>query len=188
MLIALTLHFPLSALFIMMPLAHAWAHPPIFNPVMEKLVVFQPHVSDYRLIDWSSLLTFHCLLQQIYPDLYLWTTYGICTAIDRIWHAHADYNSDNQTPASSPELCSVLEQSLNFSHTGNTRVLATSLMDPLWVSKALIADGIPAFSPAVDFALSGNREPYIRLSHWPIARSTSKFALASKRLHLLNYD
>lgn len=39
------------------------------------------------------------------------------------------------------ELCAAIERGLNFMHTGNAAVIASSVMTPLWIGRALIEDG-----------------------------------------------
>jgi hypothetical protein len=44
------------------------------------------------------------------------------------------------------ELCAVLERALNYIHSGNTKVIATSIMNPMWIGRALIQDGLPSLN------------------------------------------
>lgn len=41
------------------------------------------------------------------------------------------------------KLCAVLERALNYIHSRNTKVIATSIINPMWIGHALIKDGLP---------------------------------------------
>ncbi|KIL55211.1 hypothetical protein M378DRAFT_182284 [Amanita muscaria Koide BX008] len=47
------------------------------------------------------------------------------------------------------ELCSALERALNFMHTGNVAIIATSAMNPLWIGLSIIHDGLPCLNEAI---------------------------------------
>jgi hypothetical protein len=105
-----------------------------------------------------------------------------------MWNIHKDDSPEKRTSPESLELCSVMERSLNYCHTGNARVLASSLMNPLWVSKGLLRDGMPCFGPAVDFGQSDLHDPRIKLPDWPVNKNSGALALATRKTHSINYD
>jgi hypothetical protein len=116
-----------------------------------------------------------------------WTMFGTCCALKNIWNNHKDDDKDKRTPPATLELCSVLERTLNYAQTGNGKVLARSLMNPLWVSRGLLEDGMPTFSSAVDFDLDGSKDPIIRMTEWPLMHRSRALALPSRKSHLVNY-
>jgi hypothetical protein len=87
------------------------------------------------------------------------------------------------------ELLASLERLLCYCHTGNTAVLATSLMDPLGLSRGVLTDGFPIL-------LKGFEQPSISLamehkfkmspSAWPLKNGYP--AVASKRAQILTYS
>jgi hypothetical protein len=126
---------------------------------------------------------------QVYPAIYNWLTYPICVALERLWaHYQGHLTKGEKVPHHIVELSAVLERTLNFAHTGNPRVLTRTLMDELWVSKALLLSDLPAISPVVTFGAS--RRDSVDLNFhgpWPRLASTGAFALASRKSHSINY-
>jgi hypothetical protein len=84
------------------------------------------------------------------------------------------------------ELCAVLERALNFLHSGNTKVIATSTMKPLWIGEALIQDGLPCLNPMIvrfsgsSWQLSADKMPSHRESCIPYS--------SARRVIVFNYD
>jgi len=68
------------------------------------------------------------------------------------------------------ELCAMLERALNYMHTGNTKVIATTVMNPLWIGKALIQDGLPCVDPGILRVFASSWE--LCAEHYPYHRST----------------
>jgi hypothetical protein len=108
-------------------------------------------------------------------------------ALKNIWTNHKNDNKDDRMPATSLELCSILERTLNYAQTGNAKVLVKLLMSPLWVSRGLLEDGMPVFSPAMDFNLEVAMNATIRLTEWPLNKNSPGLALASWKSFLVNY-
>lgn len=87
------------------------------------------------------------------------------------------------------ELLASLERVLCYCHTGNTAVLAKSLMHPLGLSKAALKDGFPMLLPLFE-------QPTIRdaMKHgfvidprrWPLKNGYP--AIASKKAQVLTYS
>jgi hypothetical protein len=63
------------------------------------------------------------------------------------------------------ELCSTLERALNFMHTGNVSVIATSAMNPLWIGLSLIHDGLPCINPTIVPTITST--VFVVPSQWP---------------------
>lgn len=95
------------------------------------------------------------LLLQIFPHIYNWSTFGICCTLERIYEINKPFITSG-TPVSPfyVEMVAVLERTLNFMHTGSTKVLMRSLMDGLWLSQGIVVDGFPAFHPRLAGLLS----------------------------------
>ena len=82
---------------------------------------------------------------------------------------------------------SILERTLNYAHTGNTRVIATSLMKPLFVGQSLIKHGTPTFSDVLRLGKTSGDRPYIPDRYWPRDALTQQPRVASKRSQILTY-
>lgn len=63
-------------------------------------------------------------------------------------------------------MCSVAERALNYMHTGNVAVIATSVMNPLWIGHSIVNDGIPCFNPRTVY-IDRYGLPIVSKSHWP---------------------
>jgi hypothetical protein len=87
------------------------------------------------------------------------------------------------------ELLAAFERILCYCHTGNTAVLATSLMNPLFLSKGVLRDGFPALlnvfaRPTISSARSDGFR--INRQKWPSKDGYP--AVASKRAQILTYS
>lgn len=84
------------------------------------------------------------------------------------------------------EFCSVVERGINYMHTGNTAVIATTVMNPLWIGRALVKDGFPSLNS--DFVDIANPE-YIQIKgdQWPFNKRLHRPHSSSQRSHLLTY-
>lgn len=84
------------------------------------------------------------------------------------------------------EFCSVVERGINFMHTGNMAVIATTVMNPLWIGRALMKDGFPSVnSDIVEF--SNENSIKIKGDLWPFNKSLHRPHSSSQRSHLLTY-
>lgn len=104
---------------------------------------------------------------QAYPWIYPWSTAGLTQFIKAIYtHERQNMKAGGQVNPLNVELCAILERALNFMHSGNTKVIATSIMNRLWIGEALIQDGIPCLNPAMvrffadQWELVAERIPY----------------------------
>lgn len=90
------------------------------------------------------------------------------------------------------ELVACLERLLCFCHTGNTSVFATSLMDPLGLSKGAIKDGFPVLLSLFDQPdiRNASKEGFtIDPRKWPTLKGRGLYpAVASKRAQVLTYS
>ncbi|KAF7970095.1 hypothetical protein HWV62_25024 [Athelia sp. TMB] len=125
---------------------------------------------------------------RIYPKCFLWTTYGITSMIEKLWDSQQE--ALQQGKKISPyiiELSSVLERALNVAHTGNTQVIATALMNPLWVGRSLVDHGTPTFPDSVIIGHTMQDGVHIPQSRWPRHQIHQLPLTASKRSQILNY-
>ncbi|KAI6102263.1 hypothetical protein F5141DRAFT_1135721 [Pisolithus sp. B1] len=152
---------------IIYPLSRTTSHPSILEDIKRHVVIFK---------------------QDVLPSIVEWTTYGICTALRSLWDMH---ESNLETGLSIPhyyvELTSALERALNFSHTGNPKVLSRGVMDPLWLSLSCVADGMPCLSPLVYTSSTENEMLRVRRSDWPVSTRTAYPEVCTKRSLVLNY-
>lgn len=81
----------------------------------------------------------------------------------------------------------MLERTHNYAHTGNGRVIATGLMNPLFVGMALPKHGMPTFSDILKFGATSKDMPYISDKDWPRHALTKQPRIASKRAQILTY-
>lgn len=101
---------------------------------------------------------------QAFPAIYTWMTYPLTMLLDLIWSAG---HSSNQLPrVKDIELCSIAERALNFIHMGNTSVLLSRLMKPLWTSLGLLRDGWPSFNPRL-VHFNDKKSLDILIKRWP---------------------
>ena len=64
------------------------------------------------------------------------------------------------------ELMSVAEHALNYMHTGNTAVIATSVMNALWIGRSIVQDGLPCLNQKI-VSLSSNAWITFSEKKWP---------------------
>lgn len=92
-----------------------------------------------------------------------------------------------QVPQYDVEIMSVFERTINFAHTGSARVLATTLMNPLWVGLSLIDHGTPTFRDLLVMGETASDRPYVPERLWPRHPTTKLPFVASKRAQILTY-
>jgi len=130
-------------------------------------------------------------IKQIFPHLYNWVTYGICGLLSNIRKLLSREIAE-RTPVSPflIELASSLERCFNFAHTGNSKVISKSLMDPLWLSLGITNDGHPALDPTlgeITFTTMPFTAARILAGIWPVHPTTFEPFYASKRAQTLTY-
>ncbi|KAG1849455.1 hypothetical protein DFJ58DRAFT_729535 [Suillus subalutaceus] len=149
------------------PLASYWSHPTIFEAIRPHLFV---------------------LTAEAFPHVYQWTTYPITSLLECIWEHFLPVLTKGGEPAPQViELCSILECTLAYAHTGNSKVIATSLMRPLWLVKSLLEQGLPTFTPSVQFSHTPCVPVAISPSEWPTLTNMNVPTITSKRSQILTY-
>ncbi|KAG1849284.1 hypothetical protein DFJ58DRAFT_729576 [Suillus subalutaceus] len=88
--------------YMVVPLASYWSHPTIFEAIRPHLFV---------------------LTAEAFPHVYQWTTYPITSLLECIWEHFLPVLTKGGKPAPQViELCSILECTLAYAHTGNSKV------------------------------------------------------------------
>ncbi|KAF8666943.1 hypothetical protein AX14_006410 [Amanita brunnescens Koide BX004] len=147
--------------YIIYELGMFWSHPSMMCPLQDHSILFKP---------------------QIYPQIYNWTTFPLVTLIEKIYNQCSTSMIASRHPCPGlVELCSVAERALNYMHTGNAAVIATSVMNPLWVGNAIVRDGLPCFNTNIvalnhvsPVAIIQEKWPFDTFRHHP--KSSSKAA------------
>jgi hypothetical protein len=87
------------------------------------------------------------------------------------------------------EFTSMVEWALNFSHTGNVRVLCRRLMDRAWILLGIIHDGMPSIlDPFVAYGSLNMGKLVIRQELWPVDQDTWRPLTSSRRTQELTYS
>lgn len=81
----------------------------------------------------------------------------------------------------------MLERTLNVGHTGNVAVIATTLMDRLYVGRSLIDHGSPTFHECVKTGHTRSDIVNIPDVLWPRHHDTKEPLSASRRSQIFNY-
>jgi hypothetical protein len=71
-------------------------------------------------------------------------------------------------------------------HTGNMAVIATSVMNPMWIGRSIIQDGLPCLNPAIVLARR-NKNVIIKLDQWPFDANKHIPRSSSKRAQSITY-
>ena len=87
------------------------------------------------------------------------------------------------------ELCSVAERALNYMHTGNTAVISTTIMNPLWIGNAVVQDGLPCFNKNI-ISLHGNSKVQVSVikERWPYNQAKLQPKTSSSAAQIFAYD
>jgi hypothetical protein len=87
------------------------------------------------------------------------------------------------------EVCSAAERALNYMHTGNTAVIATSVMNPLWIGRSIIKDGLPCFNPDIVNVSqqSGHSKVVVVSRKWPYDALKHQPKSCSGKAQMLTY-
>lgn len=149
-------------------------------------VVSAAAVVDVRIDVCFDVSFLRCI--KAFPQVYQWTTFGITSLLERLWAYQLPILEAGSKPRhEAVELCSVLERTLAYAHTGNARVLATKLMRPLWLVQSLLEQGLPTFAPSVRITTTINNPIAISAADWPTSDNLNVPAIASKRSQVLTY-
>jgi hypothetical protein len=84
------------------------------------------------------------------------------------------------------EVSSIAECALNYMHTGNASVIAMSVMNPLWIGRAVIQDGIPYINPGV-VRIQHDTPLTVDSAKWPYDQHKHQPKTASSRSQILMY-
>lgn len=121
-------------------------------------------------------------------NLIPWTTYGPILLLKKVWnHQKAVLAAKLPVSPYHLELTSILERIVNYGHTGNAAVIATTLMNPLWVGMSLPEHGTPTFNTLFEMGETATDPAYITDTLWPRNALTKAPYTASKRSQILNY-
>lgn len=86
------------------------------------------------------------------------------------------------------ETMAILERTLNYGHTGSTRVLTKTLMDRMWLGLSVVKDGLPSIA---DWFISSGALAAgmvsIQKDLWPVHTRTRLPLTASQRSQELTY-
>jgi len=119
--------------------------------------------------------------------MYLWTTYGITSALERIWKSQL--SSLEKKTTISPyviEVVSVLERALAMAYTGDARVIVKDLMVPLGLKPSLLELGLPSITRLIRFDVD-KTEPFTHnRGNWPLTKRREP-AVASTRAQTLTF-
>jgi len=114
----------------------------------------------------------------------------IIRIIEAIYKSQSDLIRQQKEPCPlNLELLASFERLLCYCHTGNTAVLATSLMHPLGLSRAALTDGFPMLlnpfqHPTIFLAIQNGLK--IDPSAWPLKHGYP--AVASKKAQIFTYS
>ncbi|KAH9022649.1 hypothetical protein EDB85DRAFT_1895171 [Lactarius pseudohatsudake] len=158
---------------IIRPLARSWKRRDVRDVIKDFLVVFKPNV---------------------FPALFNWVTKPFDLLIEYIYKQEIRniHNDSDLTPCPMRlEFLAALERLLCYCHTGNTAVLATSLMHPLGLSKGVLKDGFPMLlqlfsQPSIQWAVKFGL--IVDPRRWPLQAKNGHPAIASKRAQILTYS
>ena len=125
---------------------------------------------------------------QVYPNLYNWTTYPLVAFLEQIYEqADKALTNAKQPDPLWVEVCCAAKRALNYMHTGNTAVITTSLMNPLWIGRSIPKDGLPCFNPSI---VSVTFNSTIRMidAKWPWDSKKHRPKSCSERCQVLTYN
>jgi hypothetical protein len=121
--------------------------------------------------------------------MYSWTTYPITALQDWLYATELSrINSSNPAPPDPffVEFTAITDRLYAFMHTGNAACLVRTVMDGLWVSRALLIDGLPSFNPRKFWIQVGGEKVSVQWNSgfWPI-HPTSRAPLSAAKAGML---
>jgi hypothetical protein len=125
----------------------------------------------------------------VYPSIYKWTAYPVTCWLEAIWKQ--EKGNILKRKAVSPyvvEFTSMLERSLNFSQTGNAKVLTKSIMDQVGLSLGLVRDGMPVLRSGLVIFDKTLEAVVVRDAEWPVNARKQQPMVASVKSHTINYS
>lgn len=127
------------------------------------------------------------IVLQAFPALYQWTTYPLTALLEDVYkQTQPLFPTKKFKHAMMVEFCSVLERALNFMHTGNMAVIATTVMTPMWIGCAIVKDGFPCINPMI-VQIINSKHVQIDALQWPQDRNRRRPHSSSRRSQILTY-
>lgn len=127
------------------------------------------------------------IVLQAFPALYQWTTYPLTALLEEVYkQTQPLFPTKKFKHAMMVEFCSVLERALNFMHTGNMAVIATTVMTPMWIGRAIVKDGFPCINPMI-VQIINSKHVQIDALQWPQDRNRRRPHSSSRRSQILTY-
>lgn len=125
----------------------------------------------------------------MFPALYLWTTFGICSLIEIIAKQELDrVKKGKRVSPYTLEFLSALERTEAYAHTGNAKVLSSAVMNPLFLARGIVEHGMPTIVKGIYTLPFQGATPFaISTSSWPLTANHRRPAICSKPTHCLNY-
>jgi hypothetical protein len=164
-----------------------WTHPTVFDRIKKNVILFRPEVRIVMIND-------HCNTQpsvKVFPDLYNWTTYPLVSFLEVLYEGEQRVVQKKKYPNTlHVEVCSVAERALNYMHTGNTAVIATSVMNDLWIGTSIVTDGLPCFNPDIVKIVQNSQTSKLIVDpkKWPYDHVKHQPKSCSGRAQILTYD
>jgi hypothetical protein len=114
-------------------------------------------------------------------------TYPISCVITELWKECCPPLQEKKPDPMHIEMCSVAERAFNYMHTGNVAVIATTVMNPLWIGQAIIVDGMPSFNPQM-VQINGRGLIQVDKNLWPYDRAIQQPRTSSKTSQTYVYN
>ncbi|KAG6370252.1 hypothetical protein JVT61DRAFT_12196 [Boletus reticuloceps] len=150
------------------PLARIWAHPSVLQPVKCVCVA---------------------LKKGVVPELFQCATYPLTCLIEKLWKdVEPSLEAGYVVDPCILETMAMLERTLNYGHTGNTRVLTKTLMNQMWLGLSVVQDGLPCIADwFISSAAMSAGMITIQKDRWPVHARTRLPLTASQRCQELTY-
>ena len=128
-------------------------------------------------------------LYQVFPKIYNWVTFGICSLLQVIARQEFDIiKKGKQVLPYILEFTSALERTLAYAHTGNVKVLSSGVMKPLFLARAMVELGMPTILKGVyELPFQGATSFTVAAHTWPLTANKQGPATCSKASHIYNY-
>jgi hypothetical protein len=125
---------------------------------------------------------------QVFPDIYNWVTYGICSLLEIITTQEFNSIKKGRMSPYTLEFASALERTLAYAHTGNVKVLSSAVMKPLFLARAMVELGMPTILKGVYELPMQGATPFVVNPHaWPLTANKRGPAICSKASHVFHY-
>ncbi|KAG2356306.1 hypothetical protein BDR07DRAFT_1380905 [Suillus spraguei] len=125
---------------------------------------------------------------EAFPQIYQWMTFGVTSLLERIWEYQYPLLKLERKPSPQMiEICAMLERALAFAHTGNAKVLSSSLMRPFWLIRSLLQQGWPTMASTIRIMATTTIPVSVSPADWPVVTHSNLPAIASKRSQIITY-